>query len=205
MDQKKLSRREREAMMHRQLILETAVELFSERGYENVSMQEIAHEAEFAVGTLYKFFENKEALYRSVLISKAEEVHQAMDTILTEPGDPVEILRRFIEFLAAVMEENRKIVRLYFSETRGIKFQARKEFENEMKEMDERTQRKLATVMQRAIDEGHLRERNPDYLAVAFGGMIDGFFIRWVDEPERYPLPDSLNMIMEVFLQGVQK
>lgn len=202
MEEKKLSRREREALMHRQLILDTAVDLFSERGYENVSMQEIAHEAEFAVGTLYKFFENKEALYRSLLGSKAEEVHKALDTILEGDGEPLAIIRQFIEQLAAVLEHNRKIVRLYFSESRGIKFQGGKEFANEMKAMDERTHTKMAAVIKRAVDEGQLHELDPDYLAVTLGGMIDGFCIGWVDAPERYPLQDATDMIMNMFLHG---
>jgi AcrR family transcriptional regulator len=73
MEQKKLSRKEREYRRHRYEILEAALELFSEKGFYNVSMNEIAQKAEFAVGTMYKFFENKEDLYKALVLEQADK------------------------------------------------------------------------------------------------------------------------------------
>jgi len=63
-EKRNLPRKEREFLRHRQEILESALELFSEKGFHNVTMLQIAGESEFAVGTLYKFFANKEDLIR---------------------------------------------------------------------------------------------------------------------------------------------
>ncbi len=52
MDVKTLPRREREKLRLREDLLAAALELFSESGYHNVSMREIAQRAEFAVGTV---------------------------------------------------------------------------------------------------------------------------------------------------------
>ncbi|RPJ04344.1 MAG: TetR/AcrR family transcriptional regulator, partial [Deltaproteobacteria bacterium] len=54
MEECKLPRREREKLRQRHEVLDVALRLFSEKGYHNVSMHEIAKEAEFAIGTLYK-------------------------------------------------------------------------------------------------------------------------------------------------------
>src|SRR5660397_90232 len=55
MEGRELPRREREKLAQRQEMLAAALDLFSKKGYRNVSMHEIAEKAEFAVGTLYKF------------------------------------------------------------------------------------------------------------------------------------------------------
>ena len=55
-------------------MLAAAIELFSEKGYHNVSMHEIAQKAEFAIGTLYKFFKNKEDLYKALMLEQADKV-----------------------------------------------------------------------------------------------------------------------------------
>ena len=68
MQKGKLSRREREKLRQRHDILAGALTLFSQKGYHNVSMHEIAGKSEFAIGTLYKFFKNKEDLYKSLLL-----------------------------------------------------------------------------------------------------------------------------------------
>lgn len=55
-------RREREKYERRSLILETARNLILECGVDAVTMQEIADACELSKGTLYLYFENKEAL-----------------------------------------------------------------------------------------------------------------------------------------------
>src|SRR6202051_2278333 len=46
----------------RQLIADTAARLFAERGYENVTVTDVAREAEVAEQTVYNYFPTKEQL-----------------------------------------------------------------------------------------------------------------------------------------------
>ena len=55
-----------------------ALDLFSQKGYHNVSMQEIAEKAEFAIGTLYKFFQNKEDLYKALVLEQCDQFEEAL-------------------------------------------------------------------------------------------------------------------------------
>ncbi len=61
------SRREREKKARLDGIIETAEAVFSEKGYENASMDEIARASEFTKRTLYKYFVNKEDLFFAVI------------------------------------------------------------------------------------------------------------------------------------------
>ena len=54
--------RERKKARTRQLIADTAARLFAEHGYEQVSMGDIAREAEVAEQTIYNYFGTKEQL-----------------------------------------------------------------------------------------------------------------------------------------------
>ncbi|MCD4805118.1 MAG: TetR/AcrR family transcriptional regulator [Desulfobacterales bacterium] len=82
----KPSRKEREYLRHRQEILKVALKLFSEKGFHNVSMHEIATASEFAVGTLYKFFSNKEDLYRNLIIDASKVFHSSLMSALATPN-----------------------------------------------------------------------------------------------------------------------
>ena len=66
----KLSRKEREYLRHKEEILWAAEEVFSEKGYVSATVDEIAQRAEFAVGTLYRFFENKSELYSETVLTR---------------------------------------------------------------------------------------------------------------------------------------
>ena len=59
-------RRERERQELRQKILDAARELFAERGYEAVTMREIAKRIEYSATALYKHFVDKEELVREL-------------------------------------------------------------------------------------------------------------------------------------------
>ena len=69
----KMSRKERETQLRRNIIIEAAEKLFLNQGYENTSMDEIAHASEFSKGTLYNYFNSKEDLYLAIA-KKAYEI-----------------------------------------------------------------------------------------------------------------------------------
>lgn len=55
-------------------ILDAAVKLFSEKGYDAVSMRGVAQEAGVSKANIYHHFESKEALYRTILFASAAEL-----------------------------------------------------------------------------------------------------------------------------------
>lgn len=68
----KMTRKERETQLRKQIILEAAEKLFLSKGYEATTMDEIANEAEFSKGTVYKYFISKDELYIAIGIKAYE-------------------------------------------------------------------------------------------------------------------------------------
>lgn len=60
-------RRQREKDRRRDDIISAASRLFSKKGYERVSMEEIANEVELSKSTLYFYFKDKESLFFAVV------------------------------------------------------------------------------------------------------------------------------------------
>lgn len=65
-------RKEREKEMRRNDIIDTAEKLFFEKGYENITMADIAEEAELARSTLYLYFKNKKEIYLAISVRSTE-------------------------------------------------------------------------------------------------------------------------------------
>jgi TetR/AcrR family transcriptional regulator len=61
-------RKEREKEMRRKDIIDTAEKLFFEKGYENISMADIAKGTELGRSTLYLYFKNKKEIYLAISI-----------------------------------------------------------------------------------------------------------------------------------------
>jgi TetR/AcrR family transcriptional regulator len=61
-------RRQREKEQRKTEITDAAERLFFSRGYENVSMDDIARKVELNKATLYLYFENKETLFATIVL-----------------------------------------------------------------------------------------------------------------------------------------
>ena len=61
-----VERRAREKEQRRVAILDAAKEIFSRKGYQGATMEEIAARAELSPATLYLYFNNKSELYASL-------------------------------------------------------------------------------------------------------------------------------------------
>jgi AcrR family transcriptional regulator len=79
-------------------MLEVTAELALEGGWDAVQMREVAHRAEVALGTLYRYFPSKEYLLVSVMIADIEGLADSLSVRPAEGTDPVQrvidVLRR---------------------------------------------------------------------------------------------------------------
>jgi AcrR family transcriptional regulator len=90
-----LGLRERKKQQTRQLLSETARRLFSERGFEQVSVAEIAREADVSEMTVFNYFPSKEDLVYSGLETFEE---QLLSAIRERPPDQT-LIAAFGEFI----------------------------------------------------------------------------------------------------------
>ncbi|MBW1733540.1 MAG: TetR/AcrR family transcriptional regulator [Deltaproteobacteria bacterium] len=204
MEEKRLSRKEREFLRHRQEILETALRLFSEKGFHNVSMQEIAQKAEFAVGTMYKFFENKEDLYKALVLEQSEKFHRALTEAIERPRDEIEKLRNYVRAKGEVFRANVRMIRLYFAETRGASFNVRAGLDPEIRERYRRFLETLAAVFANGMEKKRFnRIAEPYQLAVALDSLCNAFLFLWLETPDRHPYPEDPDVILNILFRGL--
>jgi len=85
-------RRERERQELRVKILDAARELFAKRGYEAVTMREIARRIEYSATALYGHFADKETLFQELCRRDFTEFAQSLLRQVGNATDPVEQL-----------------------------------------------------------------------------------------------------------------
>ena len=205
MEEKLLTRKERERLTRRDEIFAAALRLFSEKGYHNVSMHEIAEKAEFAIGTLYKFFDNKEALYKALVMDQASKFHDALNSAIEDIcGDEVQRIRKYVKAKGEVFMENTAMIRLYFAETRGASFNIKAGLDTEIRQMYEEFLHKLASVFESGIKKRLFKKiLNPYYLAVAIDSLTNAFLLLWLDNPEKHPYSENVDTMMKIFFENI--
>jgi AcrR family transcriptional regulator len=197
-------RRERVRLQQRQEVLAAACNLFSEKGYHNVSMHEIAAEAEFAIGTLYKFFQNKEDLYRTLVLEQCDRCESAIAQAIEGPEDEIGKLRRYIRIKGERLREDLPLIRLVLAERNGASFNVRAGLQHELRKRHRAFLERLASIFDCAIENKRFKEMaDPFFLAFALDSFIDAFFLLQLDMPEQHSNPKDPSTILEVFLNGL--
>jgi AcrR family transcriptional regulator len=111
------SRREQRRVQHHDLsrtqLLDAAEEVFGRKGFHATSLKEIAELAEFSVGSVYSFFENKDDLFRQIFARRGAEFMPEMAAVVGAPGAAADVLRSLVEFEVGYFRRLPSFGRLY--------------------------------------------------------------------------------------------
>lgn len=96
----------------RDTILEQAVQLFAQSGYDGVSMRAIASSVGVTVAALYYYFPDKEQLYLDAIARAFEGKTSPLTIALTNPEPPWMRLEAFIGTATRLCAEEKDFLRL---------------------------------------------------------------------------------------------
>ena len=91
-------------------ILEAALRVFRERGFEKATMREIATEAGVAVGAAYYYFDSKDALVMAFYERAQGEMHAEIEAALDNAKSLEDRLRAIISAKFNYFQPNRKLL-----------------------------------------------------------------------------------------------
>ena len=204
-------RKEREKERRRQQIMVAAKRVFSDKGFNKATMEDIAQEAELSPGTLYLYFKNKEELYASLslrilqyLLIRVEHVNDDKET------DPEGKLKALMDAMYDVYEFDPLIIinmfHLQSSETlRNLSPQLMEE----IKDLSRKSLGSIAKIFETGVEQGLFYDRHPVALADTFWAMFSGVVLwltskKLIDKEKDY-LKQTLELAFEIFGRGIKK
>ncbi|MCK4866071.1 MAG: TetR/AcrR family transcriptional regulator [Gammaproteobacteria bacterium] len=188
-------------------ILAAALKTFSSKGFAATKLAEVAKEAGVSKGTLYLYFESKEALFKAVVsefvlpqIARAEEQAQQ------NTGSIKLLMIKLLEqWQINVLEtELSGITKMMIAEASNFPDLATFYLENVI----QRTRRFVANLIKLGIEKGEFRQCDSDYAARAFlTPMV--FSAIWQHSlapfDDSYDMNEYLSIHLDIFLRGISK
>lgn len=110
------SRREKKKHETRQRIVETAIRLFAERGFDNVTIDQIAADADVGKGTIYNYFATKETILFEFLIEIEQRVQRRLRKFAEAPGPLESILEEWIRYQFRMKRPYLPFVRVFLAQ-----------------------------------------------------------------------------------------
>lgn len=100
------ARKRSEQELSKEAIIESARALFSELGYQKVTMRQVAKQLDCSHGAIYYHFQNKQELFSAIVASDFQQLNEKMSSILKHDNlsPKLKIREIFFEFIKFGME-----------------------------------------------------------------------------------------------------
>lgn len=167
----------------RDRILAVAVRLFSERGYNGVSVRDIARGVGIKESSLYNHFESKDALIGAVygsfaerMLSRevtAETVDSALDTM-----PAAEFFRNAFRVYAEIMTDPQSVMAWRILVTEQFRDPRANRLINE--DIGAKLSSSTRLALERMRSRGLVRDVDPDVISVALNEAIKGMLFRFI-------------------------
>ncbi|HPU29121.1 MAG TPA: TetR/AcrR family transcriptional regulator [Syntrophorhabdaceae bacterium] len=186
----------RSSLQSKENIKKAAFEAFSKYGYGGASMKMIAHEAGMSVGGLYLYFKNKEELYLFLIKEKLDEFSKTAENAFKIINDPVEAIVRYINISIEYAKKHKEFI-ITQSKEHGFTFgmEIKKKFFEEQKAL-------ILRIIKKGIENGIFKPFEPVEVAKVIMGLIRGFIISIVINPENI---FDAKYCTDVILKGLLK
>jgi AcrR family transcriptional regulator len=188
---------------YREAILAAAEKIILRDGYQPAKMADIAESTGVSVGTLYNYFDSKEAVFNALYAHHRDRflayVEQPFDS-----DDPLEQLRQFVKRAHEFAERNGALFNLYVRErVSEIDCVADESGCLVAPEEQKRFGGHLEQTLKAAQDANRIRSDLPlEDLVWALQALLQSLLLDWCRRPGQVPLQQRGQELVTLFLQG---
>lgn len=187
-------------------ILDAALRVFAAKGFAAARMEDIAKAAGVTKGTIYLYYENKEQVFKSLVLDLIGGVMSGVETHVSTYQGPVSDLLRFVlKNIAVVMIHSDRIALPKIIIAEAGNFPALAEFWK--REVIDRGMGILGKLMQRGIESGEFRALPTDHMVrlLIAPMLLSAIWRTTFEQFEQTPFDYQafVETHLDVFLRGV--
>lgn len=204
-------RKERERERRRQQIIVAAKRVFSEKGFNKATMEDIAHEAELSPGTLYLYFKNKDELYASLSLRILHYLLIRLEHLNSDAHSDIEArISGLKEAMYDVYEFDPMIlINMFHLQSSDTLRNLTPELLSEIKDLSKRSLSEMAKLFEEGVQQGVFIDKHPMAMADTFWALFSGVILwetskRIINEDKDY-LRETLEIAFEIFDTGIKK
>lgn len=179
-------------------LIRVAIQCFSERGYQNTTLDDVVSQVNISRVTFYTYFKSKEALLKAIFERASATYQQGLEEIFAQPLSCREKLRQAAEFQIMSVTNGLPLARIFFREEASVP--------SDTAELVAATQRRRDRLLEKEIEKGirsgEVINENPRVLTQAFVGMCSWLY-RWYQPGEPVSPEDIVRVFTRVLESGL--
>ncbi|HPG39726.1 MAG TPA: TetR/AcrR family transcriptional regulator [bacterium] len=183
-------------------IFTAAARLFAERGYNAVSMREIAEQSGLSKPMIYYYFGSKEGIYRELAETGVSHLFSALDEVIVMPitaGEKLTLIMKKFFHACVLFPEFTK----FFS---NLACSAEKtDFLKNFKVMAGRKEQTIVGLFREGIESGEFdKSLQPEIAAHVFMGIFMHFIMQQFAKKERILSEELAENLAGILLYGIK-
>jgi AcrR family transcriptional regulator len=202
-------RKERERERRRQQIMVAARRVFSAKGLNKSTMEDIAKEAELSPGTLYLYFRNKDELFASLSLRMLQFLNLRLEEL--EKNQTLTVEKQFHILKQGLYDvydfDPLVLINMFHLQSSETLRNLSPELIQEIKALSRKALRSMAHVFEEGIREKRFIRRHPTAMADSLWALFSGIVLweeskKIIDDDKDYLKP-TLDLAFEIFWRGI--
>jgi TetR/AcrR family transcriptional regulator, cholesterol catabolism regulator len=195
-----LGLRERKKREVERRIREAAARLFSERGYEQTTVEDIAAAADVSKGTFFNYFARKDALLVALAEEQVEALRRDLGPVESWEGTGEAQLRRFFLYLAAHAERDPSLSKTMVVENMRTYW---------LRDADDRVEQAFRDLVIKVLEGGRSRgEFAHDFESTTVARLLEAAYaltlVEWLRErPVQVGLKEAISAKFDIIFRGL--
>ncbi|MBA3008670.1 MAG: TetR/AcrR family transcriptional regulator [Proteobacteria bacterium] len=202
-------RKQREKERRREDIIDAARTVFSAKGFNSATMEEIASAAELSPGTLYLYFKNKEELHTSLSINILKHLGVEIQKVVHQDISVEEKIERFRDVFIEVYDYDSNIlINLFHLQSGETLHNLSDEVLQQLKKYSSQAHGAIIAVVKEGIEAGIFIDEHPVALADVLWASYAGVVL-WVDSKrllndQKDFVKPTLKTAFKIIIQGMK-
>lgn len=182
----------------RERILDSALDIFSRKGYHDTRLDEIVEDSHTSKGAIYFHFPNKERLFLALVDQFADLLERRVVEAIQKEKKGIARVRIALETCLETFGRYRRPAKILLVQASGLGTP----FENKRNEINDRFALLIENYLKESIEVGDIPPVDTEIVSIAWMGAIYNVVIRWVYTGEPHP-EHIMKTLLPVLLKSV--
>jgi AcrR family transcriptional regulator len=183
-------------------ILDAAEEIFTQKGFDEARMDDIAEETGLSKGTLYLYFNSKHDLIITILDRIFQREFKQMEKLDINQMTATQCIWEFTRLATKDIAMMLRLMPIAY-EFLALAFR-NKYVQQALRNYFNRYINILIPMIRHGVEAGEFRALDPQEVAIAMGAIIEGTILLWVYDRSLVEPEQHIYSGMKLLLEGIQ-
>jgi len=186
-------------------IKDAALKLFSEKGFHNTTMAEIALAAGVGKGTLYWYWKSKEELAFSLVSDMLSAFLALIEETRDCEGNVIKRLEKLAQRVADLYQQEKEYCRLLLKFRADRHYTFNPEYIEQVMSYYVGMRSAIASLIEQGIKSGEFRNVDSQFMAFIILGIVEGLELEWLENEKEFSMHKGLETVLVFLKMGLQK